>query len=219
MLNINVMQLRPPITPPTIDGAQDPRDRIHFRHPAYPDTAQDLLCLVATDTNHAGAPGIDYDVALVACGIVAGNKWTNSRFATRQVEPGLGLGLVADHHLDLVDRPPDGLLVAGVEYFFIPNTDSKMERYPVLPSFDHWRFPHANMPLPWSDLDIPLTRPVQKQRDAVVPRDVRCRLTGSWNDDATEIAHLVPAAAGLWFQSNMMSKSVALPLPLFCSCD
>lgn len=30
-----------------------------------------------------------------------------------------------------------------------------LDKYPVLPSFDHWRFPHGDIPAPWSSLRIP----------------------------------------------------------------
>ncbi|KAK4044729.1 hypothetical protein C8A01DRAFT_31227 [Parachaetomium inaequale] len=57
------MQLQQAFTPPQrpIDGNSK---LIHFRHPAYPDTEPDLLCLSALD---GGGDGIDYDLALTSC--------------------------------------------------------------------------------------------------------------------------------------------------------
>ena len=44
---------------------------VRFRHPAYPSSAPDLLVLMAVD----GDGGLDFDVVLTACYIVADVDW------------------------------------------------------------------------------------------------------------------------------------------------
>lgn len=79
-------------------------------------------------------------------------------------------------------------------------------RYPVVPSFSHFRFPHHGLPPSWSGLAIP--RPsVQLSRLATVAeRDVFCRVTNYTS--GTERAHLVPRAEDAWFQTNAMYQYV-----------
>lgn len=83
---------------------------IEFRHPAYTDEANALLELPALDNDSDGSRGIgiDYDFALAACGIIAGNRWSGSCFSLR--EPST-LQFVS------VERPSDGLLRGGRYYF------------------------------------------------------------------------------------------------------
>ncbi|KAF4505019.1 hypothetical protein G6O67_007017 [Ophiocordyceps sinensis] len=84
--------------------------------------------------------------------------------------------------------------------------DDPKYKYPVHPSFDHWRFPHNDLPALWSELAIApadATRP-SKQRAAADSRDITCRISGYY--DATEVAHLIPRSAGHWFESNDMKR-------------
>ncbi|KAK4235952.1 hypothetical protein C8A03DRAFT_36168 [Achaetomium macrosporum] len=73
------MQLRPAANEPesqrnnSPETAQRPR-RTAFLHPGYPETAM-LLSLPALDSG-----GIDFDTALAACGLVAGNRWSDGFF-------------------------------------------------------------------------------------------------------------------------------------------
>jgi hypothetical protein len=84
------------------------------------------------------------------------------------------------------------------------------DKYPIHSSFDHWRFPHGDLPSLWSDLAIPQSRleeslqGVFKQKAAATARDVTCRISGY--RDACEVAHLVPIADGNWFSSNDMQR-------------
>ncbi|KAM4063825.1 hypothetical protein HRG_006928 [Hirsutella rhossiliensis] len=74
--------------------------------------------------------------------------------------------------------------------------DDPKYQYPVHPSFDHWRFPHDDLPALWAELAIApadATRP-SKQRAAADNRDITCRISGHYN--ATEIAYLIPRSAG-----------------------
>ncbi|KAK4130717.1 hypothetical protein BT67DRAFT_445337 [Trichocladium antarcticum] len=99
------MAASPPFTPPAATHAQGTAPRaVRFRHPAYPSSAPDLLVLMAAD----GDGGLDFDVALTACCIVADADWDDGYLA----QP-----LGRDNLIQRVDRPQDGSL-RGLEYFF-----------------------------------------------------------------------------------------------------
>lgn len=93
-------------------------------------------------------------------------------------------------------------------------------KYPVIPSFHHWRFPHGQLPPLWRDLrinDFSMARPIIDGPSAARDRDISCRLSGYM--DALESAHLVPASERLWFASNQMDKYCRMPLRVSCIDD
>ncbi|KAL8346110.1 hypothetical protein RB598_000149 [Gaeumannomyces tritici] len=186
------MDLFDPLTPPAeahrFAQTSAKLKTVRFRHPAYPDLVPYLL-------NLGGVDGVDFDLALTACCIVANTPWDDGYLATK--EPGGGL-LEAD-------RPSDGLL-RGTCYFFCIKGEPTTYRYPVLPSFHHWRFPHDNLPPLWRQLHMPgrSSEHSTKGPAAVKERDVTCRLSGYI--DGTEAAHLVPAGEKNWFSANDMLR-------------
>ncbi|KAH6867387.1 hypothetical protein B0T10DRAFT_502438 [Thelonectria olida] len=188
-------QFLQPFTPPSTSLGSPSTDIrcISFRHPAYPEYAPELLHLTAVDGENRD--GIDYLTALVACCIVTGNMWHTGWLATKDTA-----GAFAR-----VDRPEDGILRGDTYYFRLGEHDTAF-KYPVLPSFDHWRFPHGDVPTPWSDLAIPPSSlsSIVKQRNAAISRDGTCRISGYFY--ATEVAHIVPRSAGSWFDSNNMKR-------------
>ncbi len=95
------------LAPPAATHALRTRPRVvRFRHPAYPG-APPLLVLVAADGG-----GLNFDLALTACCIIADSDWDNGYLA--QARPGASL--------QRVDRPEDGLL-HDLEYFFCATDD------------------------------------------------------------------------------------------------
>ncbi|POR32602.1 Uncharacterized protein TPAR_07172 [Tolypocladium paradoxum] len=213
------MAALPPFTPPAATHALGTAPRaVRFRHPAYPSSAPDLLVLRAAD----GDGGLDFDVALTACCIVANADWDDGHLAQKT--------LAGDHVLQRVDRPQDGLL-RGREYFFcVEGRDPSLFKYPVIPSFHHWRFPHGgfdedgeplgNLPPPWRNLRLPAfvpPRPTLKGPAAAMDRDITCRVSGYM--DAVEKAHLVPEGERLWFVSNRMDRYCRRPLEVSAISD
>ncbi|AEO62005.1 hypothetical protein MYCTH_2312885 [Thermothelomyces thermophilus ATCC 42464] len=190
-----------PFTPPAAAYALGSTPRaVRFRHPAYPSSAPDLLVLMAADGG-----GLDFDIALTACCIVAGVGWDDGYLAQKD--------LTEDAIFQQVNRPNDGLL-HGSEYFFcVKGHDPSSFKYPVIPSFHHWRFPHGNLPPPWRNLQLPefiLPRPTLKGPAAAMDRDITCRISGYM--DAVEKAHLVPEGERLWFVSNKLDRYCRRPL-------
>ncbi|KAK4241904.1 hypothetical protein C8A03DRAFT_40738 [Achaetomium macrosporum] len=165
----------------------------------------DLLCLSALD----GGNGIEYDIALTSCCIVTGNTFATGWLATR-VTPGDGGG----PHFHRVGGPDDGILRDREYHFCVGEHDPvTCKQYPVVRSFDHWRFPHGDIPSPWKDLQVDsyATDPDLnlKSKAAASARDRTCRISGYF--DAVEAAHLVPLADGHWFRSNNMQRYCCLP--------
>ena len=150
---------------------------VRILHPDYSETENTLLCLCALDND-----GIDYDTALVACGIVTGNTFTGF-FATREA---------GAQGFERVTRPDDGIL-RGSEYFFqLPDDAAWGRPYPVAPRFEDWTFPHDAMPSPWRDVN----RHTQEGPS--------CRITDyMWG---VERAHLVPHSVQTWWDREELDQ-------------
>ncbi|RDW63353.1 hypothetical protein BP6252_10898 [Coleophoma cylindrospora] len=183
----------PPPKPPT---CTDRSRYISFAHPAYEEPTNTLLRLYAPDL--PGRRGLDYQYALVACGIVAGNRWdgwlTLDKDSEERVEP-------------------DSILQAANYYFHLPCPPehdfevSSIYQYPVVPNFEEWPFP-AQLPESWNHL-LPTPAPTQHYSAstlsvAVKHRDTFCRVSGC--RDAVQAAHLCPVSEEQWFRKNNMGR-------------
>ncbi len=99
------------------------RARSGFDTRPTPSSAPNLLVLMAAD----GDGGLDFDVALTSCCIVADTHWDNGYLAQKD-----GAG---DDGLQQIDRPRDGLL-HGREFFFLRQGTRAIVMYvSSLPSF------------------------------------------------------------------------------------
>lgn len=84
------------------------------------------------------------------------------------------------------------------------------EKYPIVPSFAHWQFPHENLPESWDTFDLsklPTDRQWSRQSsltEALLARDISCRITN--HIEGTEHAHLVPRGEERWFCENGMFR-------------
>jgi hypothetical protein len=91
------------------------RPYIFIRHPAYPTTAPPLLQFRAVDRTWEGVKAVhafDHDTALIACGIVTGNTWSNGY---------IGLKL-PNRNLYVKLRPERGeVLRTHEEYYYFVN--------------------------------------------------------------------------------------------------
>lgn len=93
--------------PPPRAGPLEGVPLIEFRHPAYPDAEKPLLRLEGVDGGDRR--GLEYETALLACGIVTGNTWPNGWLATKD-QAG---AFVA------IDRPQDSILREVRYYYFV----------------------------------------------------------------------------------------------------
>jgi hypothetical protein len=216
--------LRRPI-PPDQDNSQEDK-LIKFFHPAYPFSAPPLLQFVAVDytvasDNQSRSLGICYDFAKAALGIVADNRWDDTTYIATNDRSALTVSSASaiSSPFARVKRPRDGvlpILPPRLGYYFV--IDDPTNLYPVIPSFDHWRFPHARaiireLPDPWNTLQIchdggQITDGEGRKMNARF-RDKSCRVTGS--NESCEAAHIVPYAENEWFQSNSMDSYCRIP--------
>ena len=204
------LPLNPPIPVPNPQGTVSHQRRISFRHPAYPSTGPALLSLLAVDGGIGG--GIHYHTAIVACGIVAGNRFQDAWFGRKDNNNNNNNGSGDAASFERCDEPLDGILRDNEYYFFVSTNGSRDEKYPVVPSFDHWRFPHNAIPGIWAELKTTL-RPTnavdpdptsQLWRERVLARDRSCRVTGY--REGLNPTHLVPRERGIWFMDNKMEQ-------------
>ena len=184
---------------PTI--AEKPNYTIFFKHPGYSDEYDQNILFILFAIDHPSG-GLHYGTAFDACAIVAGNAW-NGHF--RETRDGT-----------IVNMARDGLLMGKTYYFYVPGNhgdgpDSSPEaalRYPVFPTFQHWSFPHEDLPQHWiaksSESDSrPLPTP-SGLSGYIRARDNCCIVTGY--EDYVEKAHLCPKQEFPWFISNGMGK-------------
>ena len=147
-----------------------------------------LLSLPALDDG-----GIDFDTALAACCLVAGNRWRDGFFSSDRG----GASSVA--------RPHDGIL--REPHYFFHLSGPLDPPYPVVPRFSHWRFPHGDLPPPWQRWAADAA--------AASPPGAAQRCVLSNYGDGLEIAHLLPAGEDDWWLSNQMQQYS--PTQLFSS--
>lgn len=103
-------------------------------------------------------------------------------------------------------------------------------KYPVVPYFKEWRFPHKNLPPSWNHGSFTsATRPSDFEQGnastAVLLRDVSCRLSD--HQVGCEEAHLCPRSEARWFlmgcnltekitQSPSLAPLIIPPMLCFC---
>ncbi|KAF1815211.1 hypothetical protein P152DRAFT_248752 [Eremomyces bilateralis CBS 781.70] len=180
--------IKPRPTPPLGHGGRVPT--LIVRHPHYPD-CNTLVKLPALDDGDI----VDYDVALIICGITSDNSWSTGWFArsadgSKMCTP--GVPLVASD---------------GDVFYFVSDRNYK---YPVYVSWDHWRLPStdADLPSAFSTLAIDPSPPSLRNSgymEDLKGRDQLCQVSGII--DFCEQAHLVQAGEREWWDSNMGESS------------
>ena len=86
------------------------------------------------------------------------------------------------------------------------------DKYPIVPTFSDWRFPHDELLEYWSKCAIPRIPDHEVAgagAGALLSRDVSCRIMA--HREGTEIAHLVPVSESGWFIQNQMATYVNTP--------
>lgn len=169
-----------------------PSIEISFKHPGYYDDYDQniLIRLRGFDKFKEGIAGLHQGTALTACGILSG-RWDG--FFSK------------DRNGARLDVDLDGLLTEDSYYYCIEDDD----KYAIYPSFEHWAFPHRQLPVPWNR-SAPSTRApvvstaVSNATNAILRRDGNCRMTGQ--RDYMEKAHICPRSELAWFRENNMSQ-------------
>ncbi len=138
-----LVRLLTPLTPsPTFSGT--PSDIIEIKHPFYLDDFFQNVLMTLYAFDRLGG-GLHYGTALIACGLVAGNVW-NGYFTV-------------ERHGPRITSRDDEVLVGKSYYFHVPSctesssTESSSD-YAIFPSFEHWTFPHRNLPPTWTSCAV-----------------------------------------------------------------
>ncbi|KAI0876460.1 hypothetical protein GGS24DRAFT_513803, partial [Hypoxylon argillaceum] len=175
---------------------------VAFFHPRYPDNTPPLLTLAAVDVTTEGKPGIHFDTAQAACGIVACNPSGYTYFAHKRPS----LSEPQGHDWIDIERPYDDVLPIGHNYYFI--VDCPRNRYPVVANFNHWRFPHNDLPFLWEELAL-------RTFNSNVERDSGDDVFGTGHPkyarsvsrhESTGLDRVAPFFNKLWLKSNMMGN-------------
>ena len=210
--------LRTPISAqpatPTTSFSTNNDHSIEFRHPGYPDFEDQNVFLILKAFDQQDGVALHYGTAHIACAIVAGNAWDGYFTSTRDGER--------------VSVGQNALLRECSYYFHVPSFStspslpaqqpSDFPRYPLCFSFEHWSFPHRNLPPAWSEAitlgssavsinhnNAALAPPTASGvTSAVLVRDGGCIITGS--RDCVERAHLCPRSQQGWFETNRMGR-------------
>ena len=191
---------QPPSPPLDTELYQCPSRSIRFRHPGYPDTDYENVLLDLYAFDHPKG-GLHYGTAFLACAIVAVNAFNGHLSETRAG--------------DKLESEWDELLLKDDYYFHVPPTPESRPstheyKYPVYPTFQHWSFPHMNMPVDWpksspalASTDFSNAPPSASALTAyVLRRDKHCLITSS--KDYIESAHLCPREEAEWFSRSGM---------------
>jgi len=192
--------------------------RIEFKHPAYPEDQNVFLTLTAPDgALEQKGGGLHHETARIACGIISGNRW-DGYLARTPIGPPITV-------------EPDGLLRESEYYFLLPHQDlvsdaegehvaqgsaptqvgtSPIYKYPLVPCFREWRFPHHAMPPSWKK-DESSTTPstalgpaLSNTSNVLRLRDGSCRVSA--RETACDMAHLCPKNEESWFARNGMRR-------------
>jgi HNH endonuclease len=198
--SIEIRTRRPPLQPKPLFATENP-PQITFHHPGYQSTR--LIDLPAFDESDSHT-GLHHGTALLICGIIADNTWNGWLSRTKDGEP-LGSG-------------PEDLLVETEYFFFVPWPESTgighrtgPYKYPIIPTFREWPFPHQHPPPGWSfNPDHFPLRPVlpaasvSSYSQAVKDRDRGCCVSGYL--DGVESAHVCPQEEETWFMEQEMDR-------------
>ncbi|GKU09352.1 hypothetical protein FLAG1_10119 [Fusarium langsethiae] len=167
---------------------------ISIIHPGYFQSGSDPESdvLISFEPFDDGGTGIHYDTAHTACAILAGNLWYGY-FST-------------DIHGKIRANPSDGILRDERYYFCLPTSDDPAtDKYPIVPRFRDWRFPHRNLPPIWKRYQEYLA-----QQDSIAIKGDRCAVTNC--GDVVEEAHILPSQQEPWFSMNMMKRYARTPI-------
>ncbi|KAI1427090.1 hypothetical protein F5Y12DRAFT_738602 [Xylaria sp. FL1777] len=210
----------PLVLPPLLSPANDPRPpRIRIRHPGYKEFMGENILLELPTVDYIVEPssqvrtcGLHHGTAIIACGIIANNAFNDAylsydAYGKKPVETSRDNMLKpGDYWLQLTGKEPPTDIPSnregtkdGTEDGTEPRAaDSKEYKYPIVPSFRDWQFPHGKLPNEWQQPHNPPQPASTNAYDAAqrcIVTDLRIGL---------EHAHIVPSTAQEWFNQNDM---------------
>ncbi|KAJ8129197.1 hypothetical protein O1611_g4435 [Lasiodiplodia mahajangana] len=206
----DVSLVLPPLLSPACNSTPP---RIRIRHPGYKECRGEniLLELPAIDyivesSSQVRTSGLHHGTAIIACGIIANNAFDDVYFShdpygqTRVRIPRDNILEPGDYWLQLTGRepPPPTTCSPSPELISTPK-DDKYYKYPIVPSFRDWQFPHGQLPDEWQRPHSPPQPALAKTYEVAD----RCFLTDL--RIGLEKCHLIPSAQQEWFNENEMS--------------
>lgn len=171
---LRLSESRESLQPTSSSFSGSRHDTIKIKHPNYPDHSKQNVLMVLYAFDRQGG-GLHYGTALVACGLVAGNVWDGY--------------FTLDRDSPRIELRDDDFLLEKSYYFHVPSSNPNPHDYAIYPSFEHWAFPHDNLPPAWSYCaaaarqdsdDTGLAPPsAPNLTAAILRRDGCCRVTKS----------------------------------------
>ncbi|KAI8956438.1 hypothetical protein F5Y11DRAFT_353827 [Daldinia sp. FL1419] len=203
------MSLRSPLPGPLPypNDYNQPERTIYIRHPHYSNKYGPLL-----QFSHYGQ-GVDYELVIYACCVVMGNAWPLEMMGHTRIDSRRDGGHITYAYLSFSSTPNVEEAIGIHEHsnllteqiYFLHNLDGD-EYYPFTPTFDHWVFPHDDIPPPWQCVEISGDfKELMFEKDIsaeTIYRDKSCRITKSFV--ALESAHIIPSSEEPWFIANCM---------------
>ncbi|KAI0113330.1 hypothetical protein F4814DRAFT_421468 [Daldinia grandis] len=198
------MKFRPRIPPLTFpDNCNDgSRCLVLINYPGY---AHDSLLKFI----HYGE-GIDYDLVIYTCCIVAGNTWPLEMIGQPRNITRADGGKLSYVYLSLSRKPnvqnavicPNNSILTKRSYF-LHNIEGDIH-YPFMANFNHWIFPHDDIPPPWQAIPVfrHLSNELLDNWAITISRNETCRITNSYTP--LERAHIIPSSEHEWYRVNAM---------------
>ena len=119
-----------------------------------------------------------------------------------------------DRHGPRITLRDDEVLLGKSYYFHVPSSTENSSHYAIFPSFEHWTFPHGNLPPTWTSCAVSGRREertvgvappaASNLTAAVIRRDGSCRVTSA--EDSVDRAQLCPRSQAAWFTENRMGR-------------
>ena len=170
---------------------------VHFRHPGYPDAHGQnvLLSFPAFDGSNGTTGHLHYGTAMLALGIISGNRWDGF--------------LTVERDGRRIKLEEDDLLPHGQYFYYLPEFDNRtclrqpnqeveLTPYPICPSFDNWYSPAVEE---WpSAVQNMLRKTPLIEHKALwqVDANAACLLSGY--RDYVEATQIIPTEEYRWFQ-------------------
>ncbi|KAI0105504.1 hypothetical protein GGR51DRAFT_560351 [Nemania sp. FL0031] len=195
--------------PPLLSPTHDFVPRIRIRHPGYREYGYKSILLELPAVDYVIEPssqvrirGLHHGTAIIACGIIANNAFDDVYFSydpyglKRVGTPRDGMLTSGDYWLQLTGREPPSDVPSNKENTEATPRDDKYYKYPIVPSFWDWQFPHGGLPSEWRRPHNPPNQ-LPSNGQGCFLTDLHIRLRE---------CHLIPSTQQEWFSENGMRR-------------
>ena len=184
-------------------STEDDPHYITIKHPCFSaKSGSDKFLRFRTFDTETG--GLHYGTVILACGIIACNRFD-------------GVLTTDQKGAQTLELDNEDVMPVGTYYYHLQPPSNLVSNqplsdpypYPIFPSFADWKFPHDSMPSWWTEAQHDVERVVATTdvSAAVLQRDNTCCVTRS--KDTLQRAHLCPKSEAQWFSANDMQSYCA----------